>query len=106
MATARQALSWARRNKNFMTPITHKVKTMKNEDNTIFVELSQGTDFNYQPMYGVGIIIWNVETQEFQAFSEDKALDNLKKMFKSYEEAHEYFKMLVANEEPEKEIEA
>jgi hypothetical protein len=90
MATARQARSWARRNKNFMTPYHLGLQRIKSRHN-VFVELNKGTDFNDKDMYGVGIIIWNNETQEFQAFSEDKELDGLKKVFSDYNEARAYF---------------
>jgi hypothetical protein len=99
-ATARQARSWARRNKNFMTPYSLAVKSMKCRSNT-FVEMARGTDFDYKPMWGVGIIEWNIETREFQAFSKNNQLDGLKKLFNNYEEASAYFEKLVYMKEIE-----
>lgn len=45
---------WARDHPNFMTPDIISVKKRGNR----FIELSEGTDFDHNPMYGVTTIVW------------------------------------------------
>jgi hypothetical protein len=72
MATTRQAISWARKNYNFITPHMIKLVRIKSLPNT-FVELAEG-DFLEKSIFGVSIIKWDNEKQDFTTnheYSED-----------------------------------
>lgn len=74
---------WAKEHPKFMTPNILKLR----KSGFTFVELSSGTDFNHNSIYGVSII--EFKNNEFKTGS-DKS-----KMFYSREEAEIYFKKVI-----------
>lgn len=75
--------SWQKQHPNFMTP--YVIEIIKKDDSII--EISEGTGFNNDKIYGVSII--NYKDGKFET---DKSEKN--KMFYSKEEAKEYVKNL------------
>jgi len=70
---------WNKEHKNFMTPNILKVKQKEN----YFLELSEGTGFNNNKIFGVSLIYWN--GKQF------KIGDEKSKMFYSKNGAIKYF---------------
>jgi hypothetical protein len=69
-----------------MTPHLRKVKVV---NDTTLVELSEGSDFDHKPIYGVTVI-----KKIDNGFKSDNELNNFNGLFYTFNEAIEYVKTL------------
>lgn len=83
---------WAEKHYNFMTPKQVSFSIVYGLPNT-WVELSKGSGFESSELFGVTVIIWNVEKQKFE--SNGHKFSDFNKPFNNRKEARQYFNMVI-----------
>lgn len=82
MTTVQVYHQWAHEHPNAMTPRILKIEQVGN----YFIELSEGTGLEHEPLYGVSVLFWNG-----QRFTPLHKLDNLNQSFYDRAEAIKHF---------------
>ena len=90
MTTVQVYHQWAQQHPNAMTPRILKIEQVGD----YFIEFSEGSDFDHNPLYGVSVLYWNG-----QRFTGLHKFDSFNKSFNNRGEAIQHFakvKIIVA----------